>query len=474
MSSLKRHHNPPVITYGRKTSGKMTTKVPAGQIQMRTTKKQKTDEMSRRFWDFVDSSDEEAPPIKETTAKPEAVVSEAPLKRKAIDVGGERLGKKALLNENGRSRSCTPVDTRRQPKQPTEGNHKLLQSPQSITPQKSNLIARSIVKSTPSTPTNSRQRTPQPLSTPPRPTTPKPRPDVHATPPRITPKQTTTPTKRPFSRVHTSPLSTPPSTRNSISQPLPMTPTPQSRLKTRSGTLNDFSSPKMTPKQAETWESLPIAEDSSPSRRRLVDKLREQVSRTPDKTRIPPPIPTITTPFIAIEDEISRILDYTVPSLQETRPRKEVSQSDSQGTYLSRSRSFLADASAQETLAFEQFWHQPPEEQGPSQVEEEEDYGVKSWHELKRGGKDKRLIDEMEDLIEECKPAGRLGLRRLSILQVVEKLFNDDTWRRKFKGLGLMSTFIQNVQDAYIDPVPPPWVLWLMRFYYLRHCWRLI
>jgi hypothetical protein len=62
----------------------------------------------------------------------------------------------------------------------------------------------------------------------------------------------------------------------------------------------------------------------------------------------------------------------------------------------------------------------------------------------------------MEDLIEECKNEGRrLGLRRASVLQIVEKLLNDITWRRKFKGLGLMSTFIQNVEDAHTDPVQP-------------------
>jgi len=85
---------------------------------------------------------------------------------------------------------------------------------------------------------------------------------------------------------------------------------------------------------------------------------------------------------------------------------------------------------------------------------EDEESVVKSWHELKRGGEDKRLLDEMEDLIEECKNEGkRLGLRRVSVLQIVVKLFNDITWRRKFNGLGLMSTFIQNVEDARTDPV---------------------
>ena len=78
---------------------------------------------------------------------------------------------------------------------------------------------------------------------------------------------------------------------------------------------------------------------------------------------------------------------------------------------------------------------------------------MKSWHELKRGGEDKRLLDEMEDLIEEAKSGKRLGLRRSIVLQIAEKLLNDEQWRRKFKALGLMPTFIQNVADAYTDPV---------------------
>jgi Wings apart-like protein regulation of heterochromatin len=87
------------------------------------------------------------------------------------------------------------------------------------------------------------------------------------------------------------------------------------------------------------------------------------------------------------------------------------------------------------------------------QEEEEENSGVKSWHELKRGGEDKRLLDEMEDLIEESKAGGRLGLRRSSVFQIMEKLLQDVAWRRKLKALGLMSIFIQNVVDDHSDPV---------------------
>lgn len=131
--------------------------------------------------------------------------------------------------------------------------------------------------------------------------------------------------------------------------------------------------------------------------------------------------------------------------------RKE-SQSESQGTYASRSRSFLADSS-NDALSMEELWQIDFEEERAKDVVEEEDLGVRSWHELKRGGQDKRLLDEMEDLIEECKSGGRLGLRRSSVLQIVDKLFGDVEWRRKFKGLGLMSMFIQTVADAHTDPV---------------------
>jgi hypothetical protein len=150
-----------------------------------------------------------------------------------------------------------------------------------------------------------------------------------------------------------------------------------------------------------------------------------------------------------LEDEISRILEYTVPTAEEPR-RKEPSQSESQGTYLSRSRSFLADSQDLTGIpGLDELW-QP---EAVQEVDEEEDVGVKSWHELKRGGEDKRLLDEMEDLLEESKVGGRLRLRRSSVLQIVEKLLNDVLWRRKFKALGLLSTFVRNVADASLDPV---------------------
>lgn len=109
----------------------------------------------------------------------------------------------------------------------------------------------------------------------------------------------------------------------------------------------------------------------------------------------------------------------------------------------------------QDTLGFmglEDFLAPEVGDQGV-QEEEEEISGVKSWHELKHGGEDKRLLDEMEDLIEESKAGGRLGIRRSSVLQIVEKLLKDVAWRRKFKTLGLMSIFIQNVTDGHSDPV---------------------
>lgn len=158
----------------------------------------------------------------------------------------------------------------------------------------------------------------------------------------------------------------------------------------------------------------------------------------------------------SIEDEISRILEFTAPIVDERPGRKGPSQSEAQGTYLSRSRSFLAETTeSQGSMRYsglDNLW--PAQEEKPDVVEEEElDPGVKSWHELKRGGEDKRLRDEMEDLIEECKVGGRIGLRRSSVLQIVDKLLKDVNWRKKLKALGLMSSFVQNVADAHVDPV---------------------
>jgi len=215
----------------------------------------------------------------------------------------------------------------------------------------------------------------------------------------------------------------------------------------------------MTPKQEKTWEFLPLKDDgTSPSpRRRLVDKLREQVIRSPERVYTPPTIsiPEAMPPS-TIEDEISRVLAYQPPQLldEPRSQRKELSQSESQGTYLSRSRSFLAEPNLQDSLSLTDFDSLFAPEPPAKEHEEDEDLSVvKSWHELKRGGEDKRLLDEMEDLIEEAKSGKRMGLRRSIVLQIAEKLLNDVQWRRKFKALGLMSSFIQNVADANTDAV---------------------
>ena len=230
----------------------------------------------------------------------------------------------------------------------------------------------------------------------------------------------------------------------------------------------------MTPKQAKTWESLIIHEDLSPSRRRLVDKLRDEAARTPERTKTPSPAVAQSQSIVQsfnLDDEISRILECTQPVVVEEQPRsvaRKESQSDSQGTYLSRSRTFLADSSMQDPLSVQDFWQADfEEEQAKDMVVEEEDLGVRSWHELKRGGQDKRVLDEMEDLIDQCNASGRLSLRRSSVLQIVEKLFADVEWRRKFKGLGSMSMFIEVMADADADPVISPFCLGVTdaRFY---------
>jgi len=465
-SSTKRHQSVKLVTYSRKKPRTNLPEIPVKQIEVRTTSK--TDETSASFWDFCPSSDEDGTSRKAVVKDVIAVASlEGPLKRKAVE-GMESMGsKKVTLEQNARLRSSTPVEMTRKQSIPIASK----QPPSSIpiTPRKSNLIARSTSNSG-STPSKSRQRTPQPISTPPHPTTPKSRVAIPSPTPAKTPspKQSDTPTKRTFSRVPSSPASTAPSSSGkSTSQPRPTTPrTPSGGLRTRSRTFNDFSSPKMTPKQEKTWEFLPLQDDgTNPSpRRRLVDKLREQVVRTPERTHTPPimSIPEIS-PLSTIEDEIARVLAYQPPVLDEPRSqRKELSQSESQGTYLSRSRSFLAEPSLQDSFSLEAFDALFASEPRAKEPEEEEEIGVKSWHELKRGGEDKRLLDEMEDLIEEAKPGKRMGLRRSVVLQIVEKLLNDVQWRRKFKALGLMSTFIQSVSDAYTDPVSLSCAQWLM------------
>jgi hypothetical protein len=220
----------------------------------------------------------------------------------------------------------------------------------------------------------------------------------------------------------------------------------------------------VTPKQEKTWESLDLIDDTSfsPMRRRLVDKLREEASKSPERTRLSPAYSQLTdyqlTRDEILEDEISRILDYTTPLVitEDRQTRKETSQSDSQGTYLSRSRSYLAETTGSQSpmdISGLEDLLKPTEETQKIIEEEEIDPGVKSWHELKRGGEDKRLLDEMEDLVEQCKLGGRMGLRRSSVLQIIDRILKDFTWGKKFKAWGLLSTFINNVADADKDPV---------------------
>lgn len=459
MSSSHRIPSTRTITYSRRKTVKHPPKAPAVDENVPTAIQ--NDAPSRSFWDFQGSSDEDEPATKTQVPSMEVtkVTPMNTLKRKPSAIAEASVLKKAVVGMEARSRSSTPL------RQSPTLEKKELGSEQKLIPRKSNLVTRNSMRTKSPVAMKTTRQPSHPPSTPPRATTPKPMPTLQTSvSPKTSPRQSNTPTKRSFSRVNSSPLSTPPSSRNSNSQPVATTPTPRptSRLGTRSRTFSDFPSPQMTPKQEKIWESLPLVDEGSPSRRRLVDKLREEASRTPERTRTPPitfqpplsqpnPLPS-TTPF---EDEISRILDYKVPIAEEPAPQKENSQSESQGTYLSRSRSFLAEPSKEGSLDFDMLddlW-QPRESQVVE--EEEEELGVKSWHELKRGGEDKRLLDEMEDLIEECKAVGRIGPRRSSVLQIVEKLLNDINWRRKFKALGLMSTFVHHVADANSDPVLP-------------------
>lgn len=455
--SLKRKHSAPVVTYSRKVATKVTRGQPDGNNIVEKSKVK--DETNSSFWDFLDSSDEDTGP-KKVTAKSSVAVNETVVKGKAMDGALEIVGKNAIAERRQSVQFSTGhVETTKEPVKSIKAEQKEVESAKHITPKKSTLISRSNLKSatpSPSKPTPPRHRAP---STPPLPPKTKPIPQS-TTPPKQSPQRVKTTPNRTFPSVKSSPLSTPPPSHKSYSQPISPTPRSASRISTRSRTYSDFSSPRITPKQEKTWDALPLSDEFSPSRRRLVDKLREQVQSSPETSRPPPPVHINSQPesLPNLDDEISRILEYTVPVVEEPRPsRKELSQSESQGTYLSRSRSFLADSQA---TVFDELWQ--PEEPPKIDEELEEDISaVKSWHELRRGGQDKRLLDEMEDLIEECKVGGRIGLRRSSVLQIVQKLVGDVNWRRKFKSLGLMSTFVLSVKDAVNDPVFPS-LSWLL------------
>ena len=436
MASHGRQRTTGTITYSRKTTAKTITNSPArpGRPQHGRA----TDESKRSFWDFDESSEEEQ--NERTVATRTNVCDEIQdtTKRKATESMDDRVTKTLMTVES-------PVIQRREN----------LESAKAMTPRKSNFAVKP--NNSLSSPDRSRQQTSRLQTQSPCPATPRSKPaSTPSTPPRPSPKPWITPTKRPISRGVSSTLSTPPSFHKSHSQPNFSSPS----LKPRSRTFRDYPSAKMTPKQAKIWEYLNVHEDSSPSRRRLVDKLRDEAARSPERIKTPSPAVTQSQPIVQsfnLDYEISQILDYTPPFLVDEQPRSQArkeSQSDSQGTYLSRSRTFLADTSMQDPLSVEEFWHADFEEQQPKDmVVEEEDPGVRSWHELKRGGQDKRLLDEMEDLIDQCKAGGRLGLRRSSVLQIVENLCGDVEWGRKFTGLGLMSMFIDVVADADADPV---------------------
>jgi len=456
MPSHGRQKSTGAVTYSRKTTAKTITNSPTRPG--RPPHGRATDESNRSFWDFDESSEDEQ--NEKTVVKRAKVYDEIQdtTKRKATESPDDRITKMLAT-----VKSPAGVIKRREN----------LQSTKAVTPRKSNFAVNP--NDGPSSHERPRQQTPQLQTQSPRPTTPRSKPaSTASTPPRPSPKPWITPTKRPLSRATSSTLSTPTSFHKSHSQPNFGGPGLKPRSSPRSRTFSDFSSPKMTPKQAKTWESLIIHEDLSPSRRRLVDKLRDEAARTPERTKTPSPAVAQSQSIVQsfnLDDEISRILECTQPVVVEEQPRsvaRKESQSDSQGTYLSRSRTFLADSSMQDPLSVQDFWQADfEEEQAKDMVVEEEDLGVRSWHELKRGGQDKRVLDEMEDLIDQCNASGRLSLRRSSVLQIVEKLFADVEWRRKFKGLGSMSMFIEVMADADADPVISPFCLGVTdaRFY---------
>lgn len=451
MSSARGHQNTRVITYSRKSCTKPVSTSSGSQVDPRTSRTA-TNEAKRSFWDFSASSEDEES-LKEIKVKPLSVPSKVTSKRKANEIVVERVEKKPLPSKNGRSRSTTPVDAQRQV-QAGNGDAKGHPS-KTFTPRKSNLIVRSSMK--PASPPR-KSVTPQPPSPLPHPSTPKPKIARQASAsPNVFPKGSITPQKRSLPLNNSSPLSSPPSSNKSLSQPLPPATTPRSRIASHSHSFNDFSSPRMTPSQEKTWESLSTIPGASPSRRRLVDRLREQVTKSPQ----PPPTPSLPlvdpAPSTNIDNEISRVLEYNVPVIDSRPARKEPSQSDSQGTYLSRSRSFLAEPSSfNNCLGFadlDDLIGDTAATHPVDELEEELDPGVKSWYELKRGGVDKRLLDEMEDLVEEARTGGHIGVRRSSVVEIGQKLLGDASWRRKFKSFGLFSTFISNVRDVSSDPV---------------------
>jgi len=457
MSSVKRSSSG-VVTYSRKNVRTVVTKTAVSTPKSPEQKK-------RSFWDFSASSDEDE--LVREVRSPSMIISENALKRKASEFADPREKKLSAASPNitksSHSISNSPMKSTFVQQ---EGQSSDL--PQRITPQKSNLVQRGGIKNTSPVATRTRRQTPQPVPVPPPPTTPKSKAQPErrtSLSPKTPPEQTTTP-RRILSRVH-SPLSTPPSSSKSHSQPaLPASPKQRTRsgLAKRSLTFDGTASPRMTPKQEKTWESIEMIDDTSfsPMRRRLVDKLREEASKSPERTRVFSPAHSqLSDSQLSrddiLETEISRVLEYTAPSVMvEDRPLRKESQSDSQGTYLSRSRSFLVETcetqASMDIPGLDQLWQ--VEEKVLHEVEEEDlDPGVKSWHELKRGGEDKRLLDEMEDLIEQCKVGGRIGLRRSSVLQIVDRILKDATWGKKLKAWGLLSTFIHDVTDADKDPV---------------------
>jgi Wings apart-like protein regulation of heterochromatin len=416
------------VTYSRKRPRnipeKPTTAIPTKSKEVVS---QAASSKTRSIWDFEESSDEDKP-ADETEAQPSPshgtvhgaakrklseTTTERPSKRNSIEKPLGRVGKPG---ENAINKYPRPLGA--------------------FTPQKSRLVGQKQPVTTNSSPIKS--------PTPPR---------------RSIPKNSTTPSPKSTSKSSNSrslPVpTTPPPVVKPLSVSQPVEGTPKTPLSTRSRTLSEFSSPRVSQNQEQSWDAIAAIGDTSPSRRRLVDKLREEVSKTPERVnsrRPTPPSVRRDSQTLTIEDEIARALEFSVPVVGDAlKPRKE--SQEEKGTYLSRSRSFLADTSQNQFLEIEGLDDLISDKLPSTLQEEDEDLGVKSWHELKRGGEDKRLLGEMEDLVEDCKPGARLGLRRSSLLQIVDKLALNVTWRRRFKALGLFTTFLRNLANAETDRV---------------------